>query len=120
MRRGHRPDRLTAVSFVSRPLLDGEQAAQLFAQPGTAIKTLSSELLHVWDHARTSDPSRRAVGSLDLRSGAYFQWIGYPDAVLVECSGNEYLKGAAQLSADEAVRLIACGFTAPDAQSPNF
>ncbi len=92
----------------------------LFAEPGSAIDALTAEYLFLWDRHRTDDFALRVIGGLDLRSRAYFQWIGYSDAVAVECSSNTYLPAAARLTEAEEQRLVACGFTAPDEDDPNF
>jgi hypothetical protein len=111
---------LVGVSLVSRGDLDGAIAAELFASPGSAIEAMTTELLCVWDRYRAADWAERRTGTLDLASGAYLQWIGYADRVVVECSSNTYLNGASRLSVEEELTLVSWGFAPPDDRAPNF
>jgi hypothetical protein len=107
------------VQLASVPDLTGERAAELFASPDSAVAALTEEFRAVW-RARSGDWSERPIGCLGLGSGAYVQWIGYSDRVLVEVSSNAYLDLPYQLDPVEEQRLIAYGFAAPDDESPNL
>lgn len=98
----------------------GVELAPAFAQPGTAIEALTGELLEVWDRCRSNDPNERRVGSLGVTGGAYVQWIGYSDRVVVEVSSNAFLEGAARLDDEQELALVASGFAPPDEDEPNF
>lgn len=115
-----RPDALRNLRIRSCDDLPLSRVRGLFSEPASAIDALTAEYLFLWDRHRTDDFALRVIGGLDLRSRAYFQWIGYSYAVVVECSSNTYLSGAARLTEAEEQRLVACGFTAPDDDDPNF
>lgn len=115
-----RPDAIRQLRVRNCDDLPVATVGGLFAEPGSAIDALTAEYLLLWDRHRTDDFALRVIGGLDLSSRAYFQWIGYSDAVVVECSSNTYLPEAAQLTEAEERRLVSCGFTAPDDDDPNF
>lgn len=114
-----RVDRLDSVRLVSVPELTGERARELFANPASAVAALTEEFRAVW-LARSHNWAERPIGSLGLDSGAYVQWIGYSDRVVVELSSNEYLDEPYRLDPLEELRITAYGFAAPDDDSPNF
>lgn len=115
-----RPGRLSGIRLRSAESMGGPDLRALFAEPGSAIAALTAEYRFLWDFHRTDDFDLRVIGGLDLRGGGYFQWIGYSDAVVVECCSNTYLPASARLTSEEEQRLVACGFTAPDDHEPNF
>src|SRR4051794_17843956 len=112
-----RSDWLDGLRLVSRRDVD---VSCLFESPAVAIETLTQELQFVWDRYRSADASERRGGVIELASGAYFQWIGYSDRIAVECSSNEFLEPAHQLSAEEEERLVHWGFSRPTDELPNF
>jgi hypothetical protein len=115
-----RADWLTGVTLVSHRGMLGEEAAEKFTSPGSAIVTLTHELERIWDAHRSADPNERRIGTLQLGSGAYLQWIGYSDRIAVECSSNDYLPAAHQLSVAEEERLVHWDFNRPTHDVPNF
>ena len=115
-----RHERLTGVDLATRDDLSSEEAARLFADPGPAIDALTADLLALWDYYRSGDVEARRVGVLELSSGAYLQWIGYSDRLVIEVSSNAYLADSARLSEAHQAALQDAGFRGPDEDEPNF
>lgn len=114
------PDRLTTIELAARRDLSRDQLRGAFSQPDSAIDTLSADLQQLWDHHRSDDFGERRTGTLALASGAYVQWIGYPDHLVVEISSNTYLPKQAKLTPAEEDMLVRAGFARPDDDEPNF
>lgn len=115
-----RPDRLTGVRLAAHPELPRAQLCASFAQPDSAIALLAQDLTLLWDRHRSDDFGERRIGTLQLASRAYVQWIGYEDALAVEVSSNTYLSGDSRLTPAEEATLLRAGFQAPDDGEPNF
>lgn len=116
----HRPDRLTSVSLAALDDLRTPELARAFAGPEGALAVLTADLHALWDHHRIDDVAQRRIGSLQLASGAYVQWIGYGRELAVECSSNAFLDDGARLSEAEQQTLQRAGFMPPDEDVPNF
>jgi hypothetical protein len=114
-----RPDRLTLTRLATGDLTSTQLRAA-FSQPAGAIDALTADLRRLWDHHRTDDFNARRIGTLELASGAYLQWIGYSDRLIVECSSNAYLSGAPRLTPQDEATLVRAGFHEPDDDDPNF
>lgn len=112
-----RVDWISGLRLVSRGDSD---VNDVLDNPGLAIEALAQEFRFVWDRFRSGDPNERRGGTIELGSGAYFQWIGYVDRIAVECASNTYLEPAYQLSADEEELVVRWGFNLPTADLPNF
>jgi hypothetical protein len=107
--------RMAALRDVAVP-----QLSNALSQPGTAITLLAEDLRQLWDNHRSDDCSERRIGTLELSTGAYVQWIGYADCLVVEVSSNTYLAGSARLSPAQEAAVLQQGFFAPDDDDPNF
>lgn len=116
----NRPDRLTGIRLAAVRSVTDEQVRHWFREPAGAIGALTEDLVLLWQHHRTDDLGERRIGTLELASGGYLQWIGYADALAVECSSNTYLPRSARLSAQDEATLVRAGFSRPDDDDPNF
>lgn len=114
------PDRLAGICLAARRRLPEAELRRSFGQPQSAIDALTTDLQLLWDHHRTDDFSERRIGTLELTSGAYVQWIGYSDALAVECSSNAFLDGPSRLTPPQEASLLRAGFQGPDDEEPNF
>jgi hypothetical protein len=107
------------VDLASRPDLPVARALALFASPRAAIETLTAEFECQWDLHRSSDWEMRKPGLVGLDSSAYFQWVGYRDALAIECSGGAGWNDH-KFTAREVDCLLRWGFHEPNAHIPNF
>ena len=117
-----RPDRLTGIRLAAVRSVTDKQVRHWFREPAGAIGALTEDLVLLWRHHRTDDLGERRIGTLELASGGYLQWIGYSDALAVECSSNAYLSRSGRLSAQDEATLVRAGFSRPGdgGDNPNF
>jgi hypothetical protein len=100
--------------------LSASDLAEDFAQPGGAIDLIADDLKVLWDCHRSADPNERRIGTLELDDGAYIQWIGYSNRLVVEVSSNTYLPDTAKLRPGQEHLIRRAGFSPPNEDEPNF
>jgi hypothetical protein len=91
-----------------------------FAQPGAAIQLIADDLKALWDSHRSADPNERRIGILELDDGAYIQWIGYSNRLVVEVSSNTYLPDTVKLRPGQERLIRTAGFSPSNGAEPNF
>jgi hypothetical protein len=100
--------------------LTATDLSERLAQPGDAIELLADDLTELWDCFRSADLNKRRIGTLELDDGAYVQWIGYANRLVVEVSSNTYLPETAKLEPGQERLIRTAGFSPPNDAEPNF
>lgn len=100
--------------------LDDAMVRERFEEPGSAIDLLTADLVALWGVRRSGDPNERRIGTIDLDDGAYLQWIGYAERIVLECSSNAFLTEDNRLDEQQERTLLRAGFQPPDDREPNF